>query len=267
MLSAAVASHRRGRREVAWRVDVDDRRRRRALRFRSSSPAPSASISRRAPSSPSSASPPRTGRVRAAPGCRAGLRAIGAAASARRTRQKAVDQRVDEPRLDPTACRRGGRARPRHRAASPKARPSATTRGRSKIPGCRRLRRQGRRAPPRPRLEHGRSRRLPDEPWTRAPLPPPSARSACRRASRRASSSPEPPAARKRDDRPAASTMAPILVTGRARLRAYRRSPSGARRPPSRGYPRRGSAPRPAPAAGPSRSRSLSATGRNPARR
>ena len=44
------------------------------------------------------------------------------------------------------------------------------------------------------------------------------------------------------------------------------RSPSGARRPPSRGCPRRGSASRPAPAAGPSRSRSLSATGRNPAR-
>ena len=52
----------------------------------------------------------------------------------------------------------------------------------------------------------------------------------------------KPPAARKRDDWPAASTIAPTLAIGRARLRTRGRSPSADRRRPSRGYRRRGSA-------------------------
>ena len=59
---------------------------------------------------------------------------MGRAASAPSRGQKGVDQGVDQPGLDPAACRRGARARPRHRrgmAASPtlsdEARPLANS--------------------------------------------------------------------------------------------------------------------------------------------
>ena len=166
------------------------------------------------------ASPPRTSLAREARDCRAGPRCEGAAASASLLRQEGVDQRVDQPRLDPRHVaeqhnraldvgRQGGKADPERGGEAARKR---------RIEGDLDVEARERGLDRAPRVADDDDDRT--RASTRAPFPPtirtiglPSSFATSFVAS-------EPPAARKRADCPAASTTAPTLVNGNARLRA-----------------------------------------------
>ena len=232
-----------------------------------SSPAPASRSAGARPRRLASAWPPRTGRGPSSTGLprwpprngRSGERAL--------LGQKGVDQGVDELRLD-----RGHVAEEHKRARDigrhgGKPDLAATTRGRSKIPHCE----------PHSTSRPASAASTDARAWPVTTITgrawDASAASVAIRTIGLSSSfatslvAPAPPAGAKAR-RLARGKHDGADPSHRARAAAgASRSPSAARRRPSRGYPRRGSASRPAPAAGPSRSRSPSATGRTPARR